>query len=436
MKFSKPFAALLTAASIATAIATTSTAFASDQVPGEVQNVALVGGTIYTAAGEPIEGGILVIENGKIKAVGKDIDVPEGFEQLDVSGKRVYPGLIEASTDVGLAEIDAVRTTIDYSEEGPVNPNAVAAVAVNPDSEIIPTTRANGVLLTHSHPSGGIVSGQGSLMQLDGWTWEDMTVARSTGLILNWPNMLPRQSFFFAAAPEEQMSRRDEQLQQIEDLFDTAERYKLARENESIDFDARYEAMIPFLEGERPIFVDANESQQIQLAVAFCQRRGLKMVLLGGRDAGKVTEVLKAADVPVILIGTQRSPGARDASYDEAYRLPAVLHEAGVKFAIASDRRNSMARNLPYHVGAAIGFGLPEDVALACVTSHAAEILGVSDRVGTLEAGKDATLFVADGDIFETPTQVTHAWIGGRRTDLSSRHTQLNDKYKQRYGQE
>ena len=359
-------------------------------------------------------------------------------------GYGIFAKAMETAYDSGqpsaMASFEATgRAYLAFARAHPGHYVAMfeSGISVNRSPELhAAATRANGVLLTHSHPSGGIVSGQGSLMQLDGWTWEDMTVARSTGLILNWPNMLPRQSFFFAAAPEEQMSRRDEQLQQIEDLFDTAERYKLARENESIDFDARYEAMIPFLEGERPIFVDANESQQIQLAVAFCQRRGLKMVLLGGRDAGKVTEVLKAADVPVILIGTQRSPGARDASYDEAYRLPAVLHEAGVKFAIASDRRNSMARNLPYHVGAAIGFGLPEDVALACVTSHAAEILGVSDRVGTLEAGKDATLFVADGDIFETPTQVTHAWIGGRRTDLSSRHTQLNDKYKQRYGQE
>ncbi|MEL7239004.1 MAG: amidohydrolase family protein, partial [Planctomycetota bacterium] len=324
----------------------------------------------------------------------------------------------------------------DYDEAGSVNPNAVAAVSVNPDSELIPTTRANGVLLCNSHPSGGLVSGQGSVMQLDGWTYEEMTVLESAGVVMNWPRMLPIQAWWMEDSVEEQLKQRNEQLRGVEIFFAQANRYRLAKEAGNADYDAKLEAILPVLAGEKPLLMVANEQQQIQLAVAFAERHGLKMVLMGGRDAGKCADLLKAADVPVVLIGTQRSPGARDNGYDTAYKLPADLHEAGVKFAIASDRRSSFARNLPYHAGAAIAFGLPEDVALQAITSAPADILGVGDRVGTLEVGKDATLFVADGDIFETPTQVTAAWIAGAPVDLSSRHTMLNDKYKQRYGQE
>ena len=194
--------------------------------------------------------------------------------------------------------------------------------------------------------------------------------------------------------------------------------------------------MVPLLEGEIPLIVNADEASQIQAAIAFAKRRGLKLVINGGTDAGKIIDLLAEHQVPVIINGTHRLPPGRDEAYDEAYSLPGRLHAAGVPFALTSNREPAFIRNLPYHVGSAIAFGLPEDAALKCMTLGPAQILGVADRVGSLEAGKDATLIVTDGDIFETPTHVTHAWVQGRAVDLSSKHTRLNEKYKQRYGQE
>ena len=436
----------------------TSFASASDQVPGQSsQNVALVGGTVYPVTGEPIENGVVVIRDGKIETVASadGFDVPDGVEEMDVRGKCVYPGLFDPSSQIGLFEIGAVGESVDTSEAGLINPNAQAQVAVNPDSEIIPTVRANGILLAHVHPVGGLVSGQGAIIQLDGWTWEDLTVEAPTGIVASWPSMLPRQAWWLETSVEQQLRQRDERLQSIEDLFDDAERYKTAREAAGLDsaptsrpasvnddpdadappVDARLEAMVPMLDGSLPILLGANEASQIEAAVAFAKRRGLRPIIVGGNEAWKVADLLVSNDVPVILDGTQRSPGGRDADIDAAFALPHKLREAGVKFAISDDREPAFSRNLPYHAASAVPFGLSQADALASITLWPAEILGVSDRVGSLDAGKDATLFVADGNILEVTSNVTHAWIQGRPVDLSSHHTQLNEKYKQRYGQ-
>ncbi len=445
---------------------------ASDEVPGKAQEraIALVGGTVYPVSADPIENGVVVFADGKITAIGArgDVEIPDGADEIDCSGKRIYPGLFDAASQIGLTEIGSVAVTRDSAETGSVNPNAQTHVSVNPDSELIPTTRANGVLIAHIMPTSGLVSGQAAVLQLDGWTWEDLTISAPTGMVVNWPNMLPRQASFGQQTPaEEQTRQRDDNLRAIEDLFDDAGRYKLALEAAGIEapatamvarsgidgaeqvaangqngksappaYDAKLEAMVPLLGGEIPMIVNADEASQIASAVAFAKRRGLKIVINGATDAGKVIDLLAEHQVPVIINGTHRLPPGRDEPYDEAYSLPARLHEAGVPFALTSNREPAFIRNLPYHVGSAIAFGLPEDAALRSITLAPAEILGVADRVGSLEAGKDATLIVTDGDIFETPTHVTHAWIQGRPVDLASKHTRLNDKYKQRYGQE
>lgn len=456
-------------------------AAASPAIPGRKQAkpIALVGGTVYPVTGAPIENGVVVFADGKITAVGAagSVQIPRDAEQIDCKGKRIYAGLFDAASTIGLTEIGAVAVTRDTSEAGNVNPNAQAHVSVNPDSEIIPTTRANGILLAHILPEGGLVSGQAAVLQLDGWTWEELTLNAPTGIVVNWPNMLPRQSSFFQQTPaEDQTRQREDSLRAIEDLFDQAQRYRLAlvaagveapatarvarsgAGNGEVDgqvaaarqngqagqnghaappaYDAKLEAMVPLLTGEIPLIVNADEASQIQSAVAFAKRRGLKVIINGATDAGKIIPFLAEHQVPVIINGTQRLPPGRDEPYDEAYSLPARLQTAGVPFALTANREAAFIRNLPYHVGNAIGFGLPEDAALACVTLSPAQILGVADRVGSLEPGKDATLFIADGDIFETPTHVTAAWVQGRAVDLSSKHTRLNEKYKQRYGQE
>jgi imidazolonepropionase-like amidohydrolase len=402
---------------------------AHDQVPaGETPPpFALTNATIHTVSDGVIENGTIVIAEGKIQAVGAG--VRHRAEVIDCTGKHIYPGLFEADTDLGLVEIGAVRATRDQREAGSVNPSVESRVAVNPDSELIPTIRANGILLANVLPQGGIVSGRGAVMQLDGWTYEQMTVLPTSGIVMNWPSMLPRGR----DDEGEQRRRRTERLQAIDDLFDLARSYT---ESESPEYDARFEAMKPLLSGEVPLLIRADGSADIAAAVAFAARQEVRAVILGGRGALAVADLLVEQNVPVILNGTQRSPNTRDSAIDSAFTLPRDLIDRGVVVAIGADRAASFARNLPYHAASAAAYGLDPNEALATITLRPAQILGVADRLGSLEVGKDATLFIADGDIFEVPTQVEAAWIAGRPVDLSSKHTELYEKYKQRLAQQ
>lgn len=398
-------------------------AVASDAIPAPRQNgpVALVNGTIHPVSSAAIEGGTIVFANGKITAVGKDVDVPDNAETIDLAGKQVYPGLFEAMSDIGLIEIGAVRATIDKDEVGDVNPNVKAWVSVNPDSEVIPVTRSNGVLLAVTAPSGGLISGQAAVLQLDGWTWEDLTLKAPVGLIVNWPKISKSND-----TPHKKLDR----------LFEDAKAYAASREaNPDAPTDLRYEALAPVLSRELPLIVEAEELEQIQSAVAFADKHRVKLVLYGGYDAPLCANLLKSRDVPVIVGGVYRLPRRRSDAYDRAYTIPEALRSAGVKFCISGANRfgSSNARNLPYHAATAAAYGLPADDALRSITLTPAEILGVADRVGSLDAGKDATLFVATGDPLETATQVTAAYVQGRKLDLTDRHKQLYQKYRTKY---
>ncbi len=408
---------------------------AHDNVPGPVENVAIVGGTVHTVSGETIDKGIVITADGVITDVLGDVELytlPEGTLVIDASGKHVYPGLIDASAEVGLVEVNAVRASRDLDEAGNVSPEAKAQLAFNPDSEHVATTRANGVLLVHSHPEGGIVSGTGAVMRLEGWTYEDMTLA-STGLVLNWPGLLPNTAWWNDETPEEQAKERDENLARIETIFDQARQYRRAKAaDDTIAYDASMEAMMPALAGEAKVFVNADEASQIESAVAFGVRRGLDLVIIGGRDAALVSDLLIEHDVPVIIDGIQRLPDRRDDDVAAVYALPAALKQAGVTFAISADRGAAFTRNLPYHAASAVGYGLSAEDAVASLTLWPAKILGVADKVGSLGQGKEATLFIADGDILEVTSHVTDAWVNGRRVDLSSHHTRLRDKYRAR----
>ena len=404
---------------------------------------------MHTLTGEPQQADVL-LSKGKIVAIGKDLPATGDAQRIDVTGKHVYPGFIDAATDIGLTEIGSVRATRDTSEAGQVNPNARAEVAVNPDSELIPVARANGVLLAVTGPDGGILSGTSALLQLDGWTWEDMTLRAPVAMELNWPGMSATRAWWQRETERDQLRQRDERLRQVKQTFDDARAYMTAKENVGAangtsggasgashqDFDARWDAMIPLLRGQIPLAVNANEVQQIQAAVAFAQQEKVKLVIVGGADAPLCADLLKKYDVPVIVTGTQRLPQRRWSGYDDAYALPAKLEELGIRFCIAGTRSASYARNLPYQAGMAAAFGLDKDDAVKSITLYPAQILGVADRVGSLEPGKDATLIVTTGDPLETPTQVEQAYIQGRKIELTSRHTRLWEKYKQKYEQQ
>jgi imidazolonepropionase-like amidohydrolase len=415
---------------------------ASDAVPGAPQKgpIALVGGTVHPVSSPAIEGGTVLFEAGKITAVGRNVKLPKGVEKIDVQGKHVYPGLFDADTELGLVEITAVRATVDFAETGSINPNVRAQAAFNPDSELIPVTRSGGVLTAVSAPLGGLIAGRGAVMRMDGWTWEQMTIRGEAAMYVNWPSMAETYTWRLDEGGPVEKSR-SATIDKLTTVFADARAYRTLRRARAEqkaaapDFDARWEAMIPVLDGKTPIAVRADDLRQIQSAVAFAKKEGLKLVIIGGYDAPACAELLKREKVPVIVKGVNRLPRYRNDAYDAGYTVPARLHEAGVTFCISANDRMANTRNLPHHAAQAAAFGLPAEEALKSITLRPAEIMGVADRLGSLEAGKAATIVVADGDILEIASNVTTAYIDGRMVDLTDRHKQLYQKYKKKYEQ-
>ncbi|MAI71838.1 MAG: imidazolonepropionase [Rhodopirellula sp.] len=410
---------------------------AHDQVPGAPQTRPIVirNATVHVVDGPDIKNGDVLFEAGKITSVGKEIKVPKQTLEIDGSGKHLYPGLIESMTDLGLREISAVEETDDRTEYGSVNPNARAWVAVNPDSELIPVARAGGVLTVMTAPRGRYIRGQTAVINLDGWTVAEMKLKAPAGMYIDWGSMQPRGN-----SAADQRQKREQKFTELDELLDSVRRYQTAREAAptTTATDIRLESLIPVINGELPVFVDADRQMEIESAVAYGQAQGLLIVVYGGYDAEQCAELLKKYDVPVIIASTYRLPLRRDEAYDTAYTLPKRLRAAGVKFAICGEGAGSPggaanARNLPYHAGVAVAYGLPHSDGLRSITLSAAEILGVADRLGSISSGKDATLILADGNILETETNVQAAFIQGRAVDLGSRHKMLYEKYKLKY---
>lgn len=409
------------------------------QIPGADPGVplALLGATVHPITGPAWENATILIEKGRITAVGQEVQIPENARRVDLAGKQVYPGLFDAHTNLGLLEINSVKATIDETEIGDINAHVRAQAAFNPDSEHIPVTRSSGVLLALTVPAGELLSGRSAVMQLDGWTWGDMTLRADTALHLNWPNMTPNYDWLVERSSKEQMDQRDKRLQVLREAFAKAESYRVARRVNPMGhpIDLRWEAMIPALEGKMPVMIDAVDMLEIQAAVTFADTWKLKLVIVGGYDAGDCLELLQQRDIPVVITGVHRLPQRRSDEYDLAYRLPAVLHEAGIRFCISSAGRfgASNVRNLAANAGMAAAFGLPREEALKAITLYPAQILGVADRVGSIVVGKDATLIVTDGDPLETTTHVHAAYIQGRAVDLNDRHKTLSEKYLEKY---
>lgn len=418
---------------------------ASDEIPGEKQKhpIALVGGTIHTVSGSTLANGAILFDKGKITAIGEKIELPDSTEKIDITGKHVYPGLIAANTCIGLVEISAVRSTRDFAEVGDIKPNIRAESAINPDSEIIPVTRANGITIAHSIPMGGLISGTSAAIMLDGWSWEDLTLRAPIGLAVNWPSMRTRSRRPGARTSDKDLiKRRDANIQKIRDLFADARAYLKAQETEvatgSLQHasDIRLEALAPVLNREIPALISAYTIKEIEAAIDWASDENIDVVLMSGTDVRFALDLLKEKKIPVIYTAVLSEPMRRWEPYDTAYKIPAELYKAGIKFCIATAGDPFSAaheRNLPYHAAMAAAFGLPKAQALKSITLEAAQILGIADRVGSLDTGKDATLIVTNGDPLEIRTQVEMEFIQGRKVQLTSRHTRLNEKYKTKY---
>ncbi len=418
-------------------------AIASDPIPAPKQRtpIALTGGTIYTVSGDVIEGGTIVFDKGKITAIGRNVRIPDNAERIDVSGKQIYPGLVDAFSNMGMSEIGSVRGTLDMSETGTINPNVRAEVTFHPESELIPVARSGGVTIAVSTPLGGTITGTSAAMMLDGWTWEDATLKAPVGLVVLWPSMVYVESPYRRQSKEEWLKERNERLQELSEAFANARAYIKGKDSETTkgipahDSDVRWESLRPVLNREIPVIVAASELTEIQSAIAWAEKEQVEVVIAGGRDAWRVAEILKSKDIPVLLTNIHSGPPRRWEPYDLVFSLPEKLRAAGVRFCISGDYDASNARNLPHHAATAAAYGLPADEALKAITLYPAQILRLDDAVGSLEVGKDATLIVSSGDILDLSSRVERVFIQGKKIDLRDKHKQLYNKYKEKYNQ-
>lgn len=406
-------------------------------VAPQTQAVVLRGATIHTVTNGVIQNGTIVLNGGKIVAIGVNVAVPPGAKVVDLTGKHIYPGLIDAYSTVGISEIGAVDVSNDVNELGDFNPNVRADVAVNAESRHIGTTRSAGVLVAFSTPGGGLVSGLSSAMSLEGWTWEEMSMKGAAALNVNWPDPIARPRRFGGGGPPgAQGGPRPapkayaELVQELKDFFGEARAYRDAvKAGTPVRTNTRYAAMIPALNGEIPVVVAADGVAQINDALTWGKAEGLRLVIRGGRDAIHVAARLVAEKVPVILTSTMGAPDRSYEGYDGTYSMPARLHAAGVKFAISGGAGALYSNRLPWEAGVAVGFGLPEEEALKAVTINAAEMMGVSDKVGSLEVGKEATLLITTGTPLDMTSNIEQSYIQGREINMMDIQKFFFEKY-------
>jgi imidazolonepropionase-like amidohydrolase len=399
----------------------------------------IVGATVHTVSGPDIPKATIVVRDGKIASITPGGGADPGGPSIDGAGKHVYPPLFPPMTVLGLEEIAAIKPTLDKEEIGDVNPDARADVAVNLDSEVIAVGRSGGVLLAGVTPVGGVVSGSVAAMKLDGWTREDTTLKSPAAVTVFWPDLRIDRSPRAATSVRLQEKKRDEELEKLKNAFRDARAYGKARAAESQagipkhDADAKLAALLPALDGSIPVIVFAERLDQIRDAVKWAADEKLKLVIWGGGDAWRMAGELASAGVPVIVDTPLTLPLRDDDYYDARFRDAAVLDQAGVRvlFNDGGDDPSNL-RNLPHMVATAVAYGFPREKAVAAVTLEPARLLGVADRVGSLEVGKDATFILTDGDLLDLRSHVVAAWVDGRTLDLTDRQKRLYERYRNR----
>ncbi len=403
---------------------------AQNPVPAPAQSgpLALIGGTVHVGDGNVIENGTVLFRDGKLERVSAGGQVPAGYETVDVTDKHIYPGLIALNTQLGLTEIGAVRSTNDQRETGRINPNARALIAFNTDSQVIPTVRSRGVLLAQITPVGGYVSGRSSMVQLDGWNFEDAVVGEDDGVHVNWPR---RSSWSWQTRQVSENKDYPEQVDGLVNFMKEAAAYcGTARTGDRL---LKLEAMCAAVAGTKNVYLHVDGPREIMHGVQLIKELGGKPVVVGGSDAHLVADFLQREQVPVILSSTQALPNSQDEAIDGPYAKPALLAEAGVDFAISHGGYWEQ-RNLPFVAGQAVGFGLDYEQAIKAITLTPAKISGIDGAYGSLEAGKSATLIVVAGDVLDMRTsRVEHAFIDGRKVDLDNKQAELYRKFKEKY---
>ena len=404
--------------------------------PAQKETITLTNATIHIGNGQVITNGNVVITNGKITEVGASTSTTGKI--IDCKGKQVYPGLIITSSEIGLMEVPAVRATIDAEEIGELNPSIRSIVAYNTDSKVINTLRTNGILLANTVPGGGLISGSSSVVQLDAWNWEDAAYKMDGAIHFRMPSLLARTrgrgGFGGGQLPQvDPVKKGLEQIESVKVFFREAKAYLAEPAHENTNL--KYQAVSGLFSKKQKLFIHCNIVKEMLLTVDFVKEFGFDVVLEGAADSWQIADILKQNNIAVVLDQLHSLPVMVDDDVDQPFKTPAMLQKAGVLFAINDDDENTRSRNLAFNAGTAAANGLTKEEALTAITLNAAKILGIADKTGSVETGKDANIVVCDGDILDMKTNIiTYAFIQGRQVDLNNKQKQLFEKYKYKYG--
>jgi len=395
--------------------------------PAQKETIALTHATIHIGNGQVIEDGMIVFSNGKIVDVRPYAAIADNVKVIDCSGKHIYPGLISANTNLGLNEISAVRSTRDQYELGDINTDIRSVVAYNTDSKIINTVRSNGILLANVIPQGGIISGASSVMQLDAWNWEDAVYKMDGGIHFRMPSLVR------LSENNDPLKGAMEHIDEVRTFFREAKAYFQESKHEHTNL--KFEAVKGLFDKTQTFFVHCELVKEMMIAVEFAKEFGFRTVIIGGADSWKIADYLKQNEIAVILNQMHSLPVFQDDDVDVPYKTPYLLQQAGVMYCISDADESTRYRNLPFNAGTAVAYGLTKEHALQAITLNAAKILGIDNRTGSLEKGKDANIVVSDGDILDMKTNnVIYAFIQGRQINLDNKQKQLYEKYMVKYG--
>ena len=410
--------------------------------PAQSGNLTLANGVIHVGNGQIINGDI-AFENGKIMYIGSPQTLPAEYTKnvVDLKGKQVYPGIIATSTNLGLVEVSAVRSTSDFTELGDINPSIRSLVAYNTDSKVINTLRCNGVLLAHIVPRGGIISGTSSVVQLDAWNWEDAAYKADNGIHFNMPALLNRPNQFGGGRRRQNADQEDpvkagfDRIENVRKFFHEAKAYLANSDRSPVNL--KFEAVKGLFEKTQTLFVHCDLVKEMMIAIDFAKEFGFKTVIVGGSDSWIIADILRENNMPVILSEPHSLPATDDDDIDQPFKTGAMLQRAGVLYTICMDAGDGywQQRNLPFEAGTMAAYGLTKEEALTSITLNAAKILGIDDKTGSLEKGKDANIVVCDGDLLDMKSNlVTQVFIQGREINLDNKQKQLFERYKYKYG--
>ena len=419
----------------------TAAVFAQDDVyPAAKQNkkTAIVGATVHVGNGQVIENGTVVFDNGKIVYAGDAAAAPKAENTIDAKGKQVYPGLILPSSNLGLQEISGVRGSTDINEIGEFNPSVRSIAAYKAESVIINTLRLNGILLAHTIPGGQLIAGQSSVVQLDAWNFEDAAYKTDMGMHFYMPSLLSRgggRGFgrgFGGAPAGDPVKEALDKIESVKAIFREAKAYHQKGADKQINL--KLEATKGLFNRTQKLFVHCDQIKQMIVAIDFVKEFGFDVVLVGASESWQIADLLKANNIAVILTQEHSLPTTDDDDIDQPYKAASVLQKAGVLFCLNDDDPQNRGRNLMFNAGTAAAYGLGKEGALQAITLNAAKILGVADKTGTLEVGKDANIVISEGDILDMKSSIiTEAFIQGRAVAITSKHKQLYDRYKHKY---